>query len=151
MNEYRKVLRSRLIIAICCAGMALTAVSCGILLTKDAATATSTFNDGFVKGFPLGLFTGFFGLLVFYIVRCIRALKNEDALKKLYILENDERKKAICQSALGVSFFFTGGILVVGLTIASFYNTVIAMTLAAVLAVHMFAGGVFKLIYSMKY
>ena len=151
MNEYRKVLKSRLIIAICCAGMALIAVSCGILLTKEAETAASTFNDGFVKGFPLGLFTGFFALLVFYIVRCIRALTNEEALKKLYILENDERKKAIRQSALGVSFFFTGGILVVGLTIASFYNTVVAMTLAAVLAVHVLAGGVFKLIYSMKY
>lgn len=151
MNEYRKVLRSRLIIAICCAGLAITAVACGVLLTKEAETAASTFNDGFVKGFPLGLFIGFFGVLVFYIVRCIRALTNEASLKKLYIAENDERKKAIRQSALGVSFFFTGGILVVGLTIASFYNTVVAMTLAAVLAVHVLAGAVFKLIYSLKY
>ena len=151
MNEYRKVLRSRLIIAVICAVLSITAVVGGMLLTQQAATETSTFNDGFVKGFPLGLFTGFFALLVFYIVRCIKALTNEASLKKLYIAENDERKKAIRQSALGVSFFFTGGILVVGLTIASFYNTVVAMTLAAVLAVHVFAGGVFKLIYSMKY
>ncbi|MFB0920327.1 MAG: hypothetical protein QMB62_05540 [Oscillospiraceae bacterium] len=151
MNEYRKVLKSRLIIAVCCVGLAITAVSCGMHLTAQAETAASTFNDGFVKGFPLGLFTGFCVLALIYIVRYIRALKSEAVLKKMYIAENDERKKAIRQSALGVSFFFTAGILVVGLTIASFYNTVVAMTLAAVLAVHVIAGGVFKLIYSMKY
>ncbi len=151
MSDYRRVLKSRLIVAVVCAVLSIAAVVGGMLLTKQAETATSTFNDGFVKGFPLGLFTGFCALVLFYVVRCIRALTNEAALKKMYISENDERKKAIRQSALGISFFFTAGILVVSLTVVSFYNTIAAMTLAAVLVVHALAGAIFKLYYSFKY
>ncbi|PKM72730.1 MAG: hypothetical protein CVU91_06790 [Firmicutes bacterium HGW-Firmicutes-16] len=151
MSDYRKVLKSRIIITAVCAVLSIAAVVGGMLLTKQAETATSTFYDGFVKGFPLGLFTGFCALVLFYIVRCIRAITNEADLKKMYISEYDERKKAIRQSALGISFFFTSGILVVGLTVVSFYNTIAAMTLAAVLVVHVLAGAIFKLYYSFKY
>lgn len=151
MSDYRKALKSRLIIAVVCAVLSIAAVIGGMLLTSQVETAAGTFDDGFVKGLPLGLFMGFCALLVFYIIRCARALSNEEALRNMYITENDERKKEIRRSALGVSFFFTSGILVVGLTIASFYNTVVAMTLAAVLVVHALAGSIFKLIYSLKY
>lgn len=151
MREYRKILKSRLILLVICTLVSVAIVAIGTLLAGQSETASSTYADGFVKGFPVGLFTGACALMLFLIVRCIRGLRNEAVLKELYISENDERKKMIRQSAMGKSFFFTTGFLVVGVTVASFYDNIITMTLMAVLSVHAIAGALLKLYYFLKY
>lgn len=151
MNEYRKALKCRLILLVICALVSVAIVVIGTLLAGQSEKVDGTFADGFVKGFPVGLFTGFIGVMIFFVVRCVRGLKDETELKKLYIAENDERKKMIRQSAMGKSFFFTVGFLVVALTVASFYNNVVTMTLMAVLIVHIFSGVMLKLYYFLKY
>ena len=123
MTEYKKVIKSRVIILALSIVLSAAIVYLGIVFAERAETVTGTYFDGFSRGFPIGLFIGFLAMMLFFVIRYIRALKNESLLKKLYIEENDERKKAIRQSALGKSFFFTIGILIVGLTVASFYNT----------------------------
>jgi len=151
MTEYRKVLKNRLIILVICTLGSVAIVAIGTLLTSQAETASSTFADGFVKGFPLGLFTGFVAMMLVFILRYIRALNKEEFLKKLYISENDERKKMIRQSAMGKSFFFTVGFLVVAVTVASFYNNIVTITLMAVLSVHTLSGAILKMYYFLKY
>lgn len=151
MNEYRKTVKGRLVLLIVCALISFAAVFAGFKLTAQAETPTSTFADGFTKGFPLGLFAAFCALILVSIVRHIRALAGEGALKKMYISENDERKKLIRQSALGKSFFFTAGALVVGIAVASFYNSIVTLTLMAVLSLHALAGAALKIYYLAKY
>ena len=152
MSEYRKVLKSRLILLVICTLVSVAIVVIGTLLAGQSETESSTYADGFVKGFPVGLFTGFIGVMIFFIVRCVRGLKDEAVLKKLYIAEHDERKKMIRQSATGTSFFFTTGLLIVGVTVSSFFDyTAITMTIMAVLTVHVFVAAMLKLYYFLKY
>ncbi len=151
MSDYRNSIKYRLILLIICTAVSIALVCVGALLTQQAETASSTFADGFVKGFPLGLFSGFIAIMIFLVVRCIRALNNGEFLKKLYIIENDERKIMIRQSAMGKSFFFTVGFLVVGVTVASFFNNMVTLTLTAVLIVHVLTGAVLKLYYYLKF
>ncbi len=151
MNEYRKVLKGRLVLLIICTLVSAAVVAIAILLAKQSETDVSTFTDGFVRGFPIGLFSGGFVVVAVIIAQCIRALRNEQYLKKLYILENDERKKMIRQSAMGKSFFFTVGLLVVGVTVASFFDKTVTMTLMAVLSAHVLSGAGLKLYYCLKY
>lgn len=151
MSEYRKVLKGRLILLIICTLVSAAVVAIAILLAKQSETDVSTFTDGFVRGFPVGLFTGGFVVVSFIIAKCIRALRNESYLKKLYISENDERKKMIRQSAMGKSFFFTVGLLVVGLTVASFYDKTVTLTMMAVLTAHVLSAAGLKLYYCLKY
>ena len=151
MNEYRKVLKSRMVLLVVCTVVSVALVCIGTLLTAQAETPSSTFTDGFTKGFPLGLFSGFVAVMIFLIVRCIRALGNDEYLKKLFISENDERKIMIRQSAMGKSFFFTVGLLVVGVTVASFFDNTVTLTLMAVLTAHVLTGAILKLYYFLKF
>lgn len=151
MIEYRKVLKNRLILMVICTLVSVAVVVFGLLMAKQAETASSTFTDGFVRGFPVGLFTGGLVIVAFTIGRCVKALKDEKFLKKLYILENDERKKMIRQSAMGKSFFFTVGFLIVGVTVASFFDKTVTLSLMAALSVHVLSGAGLKLYYFLKY
>ena len=152
MIEYRKVLKSRLILLVICTLAAVAIVVIGTVLAGQAETESGTFSDGFTRGFPVGLFSGAVAVAIFIIVRYIRALGNEEFLKKLYIIENDERKKMIRQSAMGKSFFFTAGALVVAVTVASFFSiNEITLTLMAVLIAHVLCGALLKLYYYLKY
>jgi len=150
MDEYKKVLKGRLILLAICTLVALAAVILGFRFSEEFTVRDSAAGSS-AGEFVLGLFTAFCALLLAYIARHVRALRSEAALKKMYISEKDERKRFIRQSALGKSFFFTTGALVVGATVASFYNETVAFTLIAVLCVHTLAGAVFKIYYLKKY
>lgn len=150
MDDYRIKVKNRLIILIICAVVSAMIIFSVIIAGKTYFTGDS-FTDGITQGFPVGLISGFYAIMLFQIVRCIRALQKEQVLKSMYIYENDERKKLIRQSALFNSFFFTAGILAVASIVSIFYNKIVAVTLIAVLAVHVFAGVVFKFYYVRKY
>lgn len=151
MSEYRKTVKIRLIILIVCAVISLAIVMLGFNLASQAETPASTYTDGFAKGLPIGLFSAFCALILFNIIKCIRALAGDTLLKKMYVDENDERKKMIRQSALVAGFIFTVGALVVGITVASFFSNIVTITLMAVLGVYALSGAFFKLYYFKKY
>jgi len=83
----------------------------------------------FIKGFHIGAFIGVEVALVFFLVKYIKASKNEAELKKQYIEENDERNIVILHSASILSI----AIILIGLGIASviagFFNPLIFYTL----------------------
>ncbi|GKU77366.1 hypothetical protein [Paenibacillus sp. L3-i20] len=87
----------------------------------------------FIKGFHTGAFIGTELFLVLFLVKYIKASKNDEELKKLYIEENDERNGLILQSASSLSII----IILIGLAIASviagFFNSLIFYTLLAAL------------------
>lgn len=151
MNEYKTKIRFRLVALVICAVFAGAVVLLCMLSAGKAEQDNSGFMVGLAKGFPIGLFIGFYAVMLFNIVRCIRALVKEDVLKKLYVSEHDERKLAIRQNAMGKNFFFTTGALAVAVTVASFYSEIVTITLAVTLAVHVFSGVILKFYYSIKY
>ncbi|KOR89245.1 hypothetical protein [Paenibacillus solani] len=83
----------------------------------------------FIKGFHTGAFIGIEVAVVSFLVKYIKASKNEAELKKQYIEENDERSIMILHSASILSI----AIILIGLGIASviagFFNPLIFYTL----------------------
>ncbi|MBT2764965.1 hypothetical protein [Paenibacillus sp. ISL-20] len=83
----------------------------------------------FIKGFHTGAFIGVEVAVVFFLVKYIKASKNEAELKKQYIEENDERSVMIIKSASTLSV----AIIIIGLgiaaVIAGFFNSLIFYTL----------------------
>jgi len=80
-----------------------------------------------------------------------KALTSEAALKKLYIQENDERRKLIQDKIGGLGFNCMLGILAVSTTAAAFFNITVSVTLAVVLAVTAFMKSGLKIYYNRKY
>lgn len=87
----------------------------------------------FIKGFHQGAFVGLEIVLLSFLLVNRKAAKNEDALKKLYIEENDERTSSILQqgSTLAMSILFFG--LGLATVVAGFFNPVVFFTLMGVL------------------
>ncbi len=52
------------------------------------------------RGFVSGAAFGILALMLFSLIRNMRAMKDEQKLKKLYIKETDERENLICTQAL---------------------------------------------------
>ncbi|MCL2007001.1 MAG: hypothetical protein FWG77_02850 [Treponema sp.] len=103
-----------------------------------------------VSGFQFGLIMGLFGVLLFYIIRNIRAIRNPDRLKQLHISETDERKLFIRQNscATGMNFIIYG--LAVGTAVSGSINTTVFFTLMAACFFVISVRGVLFLYYKLK-
>lgn len=89
--------------------------------------------NSFAKGFHQGIFLGLELAIIGFLVRNAKALKNDEATKKLYIEEGDERTGLIIKNAasLGTSVAFTG--LAVATAVAGFINITVFVTLLSTL------------------
>ncbi len=96
-----------------------------ILLNRIAPKYPNSIAPDFITGFMMG------GILValLYFGRRVRALKNEEELKKLYIVENDERNIAIKANAgsTGILIILVG--FSVAMLIASGIEKIVFFTL----------------------
>ncbi len=103
------------------------------------------------RGFVSGAGTGIAALMLFYIIRTSRALRNEETLRKLYIKDNDERQIQIWTSAraLATQIFLMGG-LAAGV-IAGYFSMTVGVTILACTVVHSLIAMGCKLYYSRKY
>ncbi|WP_051540131.1 hypothetical protein [Clostridium ihumii] len=111
---------------------------------------TSKIASGRIQGFQTGFFVGLELLFVLGIIRYRKALNSNDELKKLYIEENDERKKHIL-SKTSSSSSTVSLILIAFLTIISgFFNEIVFYTLVMVLFLLSFIKVGFKLYYLKK-
>lgn len=88
----------------------------------------------FIQGFHMGIFISLELAFVFFVSKYLKAVKSDTELKKLYIVENDERKGLIIQKAgsLGLGVIFCG--LGIATVIAGFFNTLVFFTLLGALA-----------------
>lgn len=90
-------------------------------------------------------------LMVAFLVRYTRALKDDKLMKKLYIEEHDERQIQIWTAARATSmqiFLILG--LVAGV-VAGYFNMTVSITLLACVFVHSLIGGACKLYYNTKF
>ena len=155
MEEYRNKLKvSQRIYA--AAALVLVIFSVLFLLSErgllDIAPAAGDSRwQSMWRGFVAGVGVGIAGFMLVGILRVSKALKDEKALKKLYIQEHDERQIKIWTSARATSMqvFLIGG-LVAGV-VAGYFSMTVSITIIACVLVHSLLGGALKLYYSRKF
>ena len=103
------------------------------------------------RGFVSGASVGIAALMLMGIVRISKALKDEKALKKLYIQDHDERQIQIWTAAraTAMQIFLIGG-LVAGI-VAGYFNMTVSVTILTCVFIHSLLGGACKLFYSRKF
>jgi uncharacterized membrane protein len=139
MDKYREKIRKRIIV------MAFVLIVLAVIyfMLPLIITELPSIPD-FIRGFHMGSFTAIELVLVFYIVRYIVSLRNEGALKKLYIEENDERTKMIMQKsgAIGMEICMAG--LAIGTITAGFLDKTVFFSLLGALAFTALVRGLIK-------
>ncbi|HIT33915.1 MAG TPA: hypothetical protein IAC31_04725 [Candidatus Faecousia intestinigallinarum] len=103
------------------------------------------------RGFLSGAAFGVLAVMVFGLVKSIRALRNEEALKRAYVQEHDERQQKIWTSARAEAtraFLLTGAAAGVA---AGYFSPVVGVTILACITLHALLCLIFKCYYSRKY
>ena len=156
MEEYRVKLKlQNLFIAVACFILAafsfLMALSESGVITWFPAVNGDSHTQSLWRGFLCGASFGILGVMVFGLVRNIRALKDENILKNHYIQDNDERQIKIWTAARATSMqiFVLGG-LVAGI-IAAYFSMTVGITIIACVTIHSFLGLFCKLYYDIKF
>lgn len=156
MEEYRVKLKlQNLFIGIICMILAifsfLMALSETGVITWMPAVNGDSHVQSMWRGFLFGASFGLLGFMVFGLIRNIRALKDENILKKHYIQDTDERQIKIWTAARATSMqiFVLGG-LVAGI-IAAYFSMTVGITIIACVTIHSFIGLFCKIYYDIKF
>lgn len=143
MEKFRKQIIAKIIICIVFAVLT-AAVYAGmyVFFAKE---------DSFSAGYGMGFFAGLIVVVLAYAARYGSVLKDPEKLKKLYILENDERSRLIREKTASGSF--TASVLILGLAtaVATFFSATVSCVLAGVIGVIAVIKMSFKFYYDRKY
>jgi hypothetical protein len=156
MEEYRVKLKlQNLFIGIICMILAifsfLMALSETGVITWMPAVNGDSHVQSMWRGFLFGASFGLLGFMVFGLIRNIRALKDENILKKHYIQDTDERQIKIWTAAraLSMQIFVIAG-LVAGI-IAAYFSMTVGITIIACVFVHSMIGLFCKIYFDIKF
>lgn len=150
MENFRNVLKRRLalMIGFCVLSMAFV----GLIGVSSHMIAVGSENlTDFIFGFQVGIFITLQTMLLIPIAKYGIALKNESKLKKLYVEENDERRKLIQDKIGGVGFNFTLGTIATTTVVAGFFYQIVFATLLGVLIFMALLKGFLKMYYRNKF
>lgn len=145
MDKYRERVKTRTNLLMLVAGAALL-IYVGLLYYRDRL---SDLPD-FIQGFQTGMMIGIELAVIAFIVKYMRALKSDDALKKLYIKEKDERSGQILQSACTYTIIAAILGLSLAAVVASFFHTVVFFTLLGALVFLLVLFYTLMIVYSKK-
>ena len=103
------------------------------------------------RGMISGASAGLAVLMLIGLVRITKALNDENALRKLYVKDNDERQIQIWTLARASSMriFLIAG-LAAGMA-AGYFSMTVSITILACVFIHALLGGACKLYYSRKF
>ena len=156
MEEYRVKLKlQNLFIGIICMILAifsfLMALSESGVITWIPAVQGDSHVQSMWRGFLFCASFGLLGVMVFGLIRNIRALRDDAILKKHYIQDTDERQIKIWTAARATSMqiFVLGG-LVAGI-IAAYFSMTVGITIIACVTIHSFIGLFCKIYYDIKF
>ena len=102
--------------------------------------------NGFISGASIGLTV----FMIVGIIRNLRALKNEKALKKLYVKSNDERTAEIVKSAQAAAyrtFLYVGLVAVI---VAGYFSITVSLTILVCIWLSALLGAAYKYAYNIK-
>ena len=155
MKQYREKLKlQNAVIAVCCAVLAIfcflaAASEFGLISLLTPAVADNHWQSMW-RGFISGASVGVLALMIVGLVRNILALHSDDALKKRYVKDHDERTIQIWTSAraLSMQIFLLGGL--VAAVVAGYFSMTVSLTILVCVLVHSLLGLGCKLYYSQK-
>lgn len=128
MEKYKETLRTRMnglsLIAACAA-----VIYIGLTFYRDRLPVLPSF----IKGFHTGAFIGIELIVAAYLGKYLRARKDEQVLKKMFIEETDERTSLILHKASTLGMIVIFGGLALATMVAGFFNTVAFFTLMGAL------------------
>ena len=156
MEEYRiKLKLQNLFIGIACMILAvcsfLMVLSESGVITWIPAVQGDSHVQSMWRGFLFGASFGLLGVMVFGLIRNIRALRDDAILKKHYIQDTDERQIKIWTAAraLSMQIFVIAG-LVAGI-IAAYFSMTVGITIIACVFVHSMIGLFCKIYFDIKF
>lgn len=88
--------------------------------------------DSNATAFNLGFGVGIESVVIFYMLKYSKALKNEEKLKELYIEENDEREKLIETKIGSTGLIISLMFIVLAMLVSNYFNKTVFFTLLAV-------------------
>lgn len=144
MEAYRKNILLRITLF-----SLVTALSVGILLYNQFFTP-SVWKDNVVFAFQCGFASAGSIVLVFFIVRYSKAVKNEEKLRILYNQEHDERMSAIRSKAGAPMVVILSLLLVFAGMIAGYFNKTVFYVLICAALGQLLISLVVKFYYKMK-
>ncbi|MBW9147800.1 hypothetical protein K2F40_02155 [Clostridium sp. CM028] len=150
MEEYRKVVKKKIGLMATFNVLAVAFITLIVNLENMTAIINEPITD-FIHGFQLGIFIFLQFVMVMYITKYGKSLKNEDKLKKLYIVEHDERTTLIKNKIGGVGFNFSLGVIATAAIMAGFFNQMVFVTLLGVLIFMSLVKGFLKVYYRNKF
>lgn len=130
MEKYKEKVRLRIIYLTL--GMFLT---CGINIVLLSNRSRLPEISDFILGFQSGVFIGLILVFIFFIVKFLASMKSDEALKKQYIEENDERGQLIVYKGSVITTVGMLILLALSTVVAGFFNEIIFFTLLGVLGV----------------
>lgn len=155
MENYREKLKKQNIFLIICililTCFTLLGFAAEVGLVNLAPTAGDSHWQSKWRGFISGASMGILGLMLYGLIRNLRAMKDGKKLKKLYNKVHDERMETIYTHArsAAMSVFLIGGLIAA--IIAGYFSITISLTiLVCVVAGSLLSAG-FKAYYNKKF
>lgn len=155
MEEFKEKLKfqniitavSAFILAVFCFLAAFSEFITPILPTPNGDSHWQSMWRGFISGASFALLF----MMIFGLVRSIRALHSEKFLKKLYVESNDERTIKIWTSARAAAYqvFLIFGIVAV--VVAGYFSMTVSLTILGCIFFASVTGLLFKIYYNRKY
>ncbi len=121
MEKYKAKVKNKIILATIVLGIILVFA---ILVLVEVIPGNKAYVSGFISGFGT--------VMIISIISMIRALNNEELLRKRYIKENDDREWMIVYKASRFSFVVIEIALAIAITITINYNRAVYNTLCVV-------------------
>lgn len=156
MEQYKEKLKlQNAILGFCCLILAAfcflgIAGEMGLVSFMTPAAGDSHWQSRW-RGFVSGASFGILALMMFGLVRNIRALNDEKKLKKLYVAENDERQVLIYTQALRSAMQTWLLLGLAAVIITGYFNIIASMTLLSCVFCTSALCVLFKLYYSKKF
>ena len=155
MEQYKDKLKlQNIATALCCVLLAFFTVL-GFLGELGIVSLSPVAGDSHWqsrwRGFISGASFGILALMLFFLVRNLRAMKDEKKLRQLYIRENDERSIQIWTAARAASMqiFLMAGL--VACIIAGYFSVTVCITILICVLTQSLLGMAFKVYYSKKF
>lgn len=156
MEKYREKLKIDTIILAIIA-LILAAVSAlafanefGVINLFTPVTGDSHWHskwNGFISGAAAGLLV----FMIIGLIRNIRAIRNEKALKKLYVKDNDERTAEIIKSAQAAAYRTLVLAGLVAVVVTGYFSITISLTLLVCVWVSALLGALYKFYFKKKF
>jgi hypothetical protein len=147
MENFRNEIRKKVLMYQRISGFTGLCIILLAVLNRSNQTNTGDFS----RGVQIGIFIGISFMTLYFIGKLRNTLKNEDKLKKLYIEENDERRKWIQQKTGKTTILIVAFSMPIAIIVAGFYNFVVLITLLGTLLSLFIITAFVKYYYNKKY